>query len=58
MKFLGRNGTSFELKAAKKVFEVGQELTVRNSITYGWSSHAEFDEVAGSFNTVMFEVIE
>ncbi len=59
VKFLGKNGYNYELSYAKKLFNEGVILTVREIYVYGFSSLVEFVEFPSEkFNTVMFEDIK
>lgn len=54
VRFLGVHGYPHQLKEAKEVFSIGQELTVKSSETFSSSSDVTFEEVKGIWNTVMF----
>lgn len=55
VKFLNKNGYDHEREEARKYFEEGQILTVKEIYVGGWSSTVEFVELPNiKFNTVMF----
>lgn len=56
--FLGKNGYDMELDLAKKVFKVGEILTVKEIYVGRSSSEVSFQGIDGKFNTVMFSDFE
>jgi hypothetical protein len=56
--FTGIGGHPYQLEEAKKIFSVGQELTVDAIDVSRSSSSVKFEEHDDWFNTVMFENIE
>lgn len=58
VRFLGRNGYDGELQRAKDIFWTDKTYTVAGVSVGGWSSTYTFEEVGGSWNTVMFERID
>jgi hypothetical protein len=55
MIFLGKNGYDYQLEAAKKIFNVGQEYMVERCDVGDWSHSIKFYCIDGLFNGVMFE---
>jgi hypothetical protein len=56
--FTGIGGHPYQLEKAKKIFSVGQELTVDDIDVDSCSSSVKFKEHDEWFNTVMFENTE
>jgi hypothetical protein len=56
--FTGTGGHPHQLEKAKKIFSVGQELTVDDIDVHSFSSSVKFQEHDEWFNTVMFENTE
>jgi hypothetical protein len=56
--FTGIGGHPYQLEEAKKIFSVGQELTVDDIDVGSCSSSVKFKEHDEWFNTVMFENTE
>lgn len=53
--FLSENGRDSELERARKFFQRGELLTIKEIEVGMYSSEVEFDEYPGkTFNTVMF----
>ena len=52
------NGRDYEQKQAKDLLKVGEQYTVKQVYVGQSSSHVEFLEVEGLFNTVLFKEIE
>lgn len=57
VEFLDKNGLSGHLDDARKLFVLGQILTVKEVEIGSWCSYYTFEEVDGEFNTVMFDKI-
>lgn len=55
MRFLNRNGYDAELALAREKFEIGRDYTVKHFQLGDWTSFITFEEVPGSFNSVMFD---
>ena len=56
--FTGTGGHPYQLEKAKKIFSVGQELTVDDIDVHSCSSSVKFQDHDEWFNTVMFENTE
>jgi len=50
----GCGGYDHQIEKAEETFIPAQILTVKNSKVWRYSSEVSFEEVEGSFNTVMF----
>ena len=58
MLFLNRNGYDAERKRAAAVFDTNKEYTLKTIDIGNWSSSVSFEEVAGSWNSVMFDTVD
>lgn len=57
MRFLNRHGYDFEREAAAEVMTEGQTFTVKKCDVGSFSHSVQFEEIAGSWNGVMFELL-
>ncbi len=57
VEFIGKNGYEYQLNKALETFKVGQVLTIKDCVVSSSSSIYEFEEVPGTWNTVMFRTI-
>lgn len=53
--FLGENGWPGELKHALQKFTKGEVLVVDTVTQHNWSTDVTFQDVDGTYNSVMFE---
>ncbi len=58
VRFLNKNGSSFDLANARKYFTENEELIVEGIEIGDWCSNYKLKGSNHSFNTVMFEVID
>lgn len=58
VRFLNKNGSSFDLANARKYFSENEELIVESIEIGDWYSNYKLKESNHSFNTVMFEVVD
>lgn len=55
IRFTGNGGYDHEIESAKKLFSVGQVVTIKELYVGRSSSKVELEEVEGQFNTCLFE---
>lgn len=53
--FTGKNGSDWDQQDAQKRLIIGSVYTVKRTDVGNWSSTVEFQEVEGSYNTVLFD---
>lgn len=58
MKFLGKNGYEFELKAALEIFDTDEKYLVEDCNVGNWSHSVKFCGIDGWHNGVMFELCQ
>lgn len=56
MRYLAANGYDRERADADKVMKAGDVFTVKSCRVGDWSHSVQFEEIAGNWNGVMFEL--